>query len=322
MSRGGTAPRAHAGPLVSVVSPCYEQAHFVGAMVRSVRGQTLDSWELVVVDDGSTDGTAAAAEHAAAGDPRVRVVTTANGGVARARNFGFRASCAGSRYVYFLDGDDELLPAALERMTGELERHPQAGMVHCRPSFVDAAGDPLPDDPSFTPRLRPRGLGVRQVPDEDPITSFMTILALTVIVPSVALIRRATFVRGGGFDEDFGHQFEDTDLFLRLALEAQVRFLPEPLVRYRRHPRQSSLVAARNDQQMRKLLERWRDPSRWPEPHRLTIQRAWRFRDRQLTLLGARRAAADAARAGRMVTAARFALGGSRVALRSFLRDR
>lgn len=101
-------------PLVSVVMPCYRCADTVQESVRSVKAQTLPDWELIAVDDGSDDGTPDVLRALAEGEPRMRVLHQANGGVSRARNAGMDA--AAGRWLCFLDADDYLAPDALERL--------------------------------------------------------------------------------------------------------------------------------------------------------------------------------------------------------------
>lgn len=98
---------------VSVVMPAYNAAATIGSSIASVQQQTRGDWELIVVDDGSTDRTAELAETAAAEDPRIRVIRQRNRGVAAARNAGIDS--ARGRYLAFLDADDTWLPAKLER---------------------------------------------------------------------------------------------------------------------------------------------------------------------------------------------------------------
>ena len=309
-------------PMVAVVSPCYEQVAYVELMGRSVLGQTLTDWQLVVVDDGSSDGGGPAARAAAGGDSRVSVVRIEHSGVARARNAGLACTDPTSPYVLFLDADDELEPDALSAMAGHLERHPSVGLVHCLPRFVDAQGRDIPQPPGFFPRVVPRGPLVRVLSPEELQTPFVSILCLAAIMPSLALIRRSVLDRAGAFDEQFGQGYEDTDLFLRLALQAQVHQLSLPLVRHRRHPGQHTVEPSRNDGQLHALRARWRDPGNGPPGSAPTIRAAWRFADRQMTVLGATRAARGRLRAGHPLQALRFLAGGTRVALRSLIFDR
>src|SRR5215213_4245219 len=110
--------------LVSVVIPCYNQAHFLGEAVESVLAQSYPRFEVVVVDDGSTDDTA----EVAARYPKVRCVRQQNQGLAAARNTGLRHS--EGEYVVFLDADDRLLPEALKNGLECLETHRECAYVY------------------------------------------------------------------------------------------------------------------------------------------------------------------------------------------------
>ncbi|MBP3655292.1 MAG: glycosyltransferase [Clostridia bacterium] len=107
-------------PLISVIMPCYQNAQSLAASVRSVQAQTEPRWELIAVNDGSTDDTGAVLEQLAGGEPRMRVITQENGGVSRARNAGIAA--AKGEWLFFLDADDLLTEDALAHllsMTGD-----------------------------------------------------------------------------------------------------------------------------------------------------------------------------------------------------------
>src|SRR5262245_39646727 len=106
-------------PLVSVIMPAFNRADTIRRAVRSVQAQTFTNWELIVVDDGSTDNTMALIEGC---DPRLKLIRQENQGTAGARNAGLRAS-AGS-YIAFLDSDDEWLPHHLELCVSFLEAFP------------------------------------------------------------------------------------------------------------------------------------------------------------------------------------------------------
>ncbi|MGD9417362.1 MAG: glycosyltransferase family 2 protein [Verrucomicrobiota bacterium JB025] len=129
-------------PRVSVVMPCFNAAASVGRAVRSVLGQTLDDWELVVVDDGSDDGSAEAAEAAADGDERVRVWRRDHEGVVGASNFGFGR--ARGELIARMDADDVSLPERLEKQVGLLDAAGDLGAVSCLTRFagneVEAGG--------------------------------------------------------------------------------------------------------------------------------------------------------------------------------------
>src|SRR5215212_2774004 len=123
--------------LVSVISPCYNQAHFLGEAIESVLAQSYRPFEIVVVDDGSPDNTS----EVAARYPRVRCIRQENQGLAGARNTGIRESKG--EYLVFLDADDRLLPEALEVGVNNLKAHPECAFVSGLHQAIAADGSPL-----------------------------------------------------------------------------------------------------------------------------------------------------------------------------------
>lgn len=115
-------------PLVSIVMPLWNRATVVRAAVESVQAQTFTGWELIVVDDGSTDDSVAVVRGLAAFDPRIVVVAAEHRGVSATRNDGLRR--ARGRYVAFLDTDNQWRPTYLQVVLAELEAHPRWGMAH------------------------------------------------------------------------------------------------------------------------------------------------------------------------------------------------
>src|SRR5262249_4967223 len=114
-------------PLVSVILPTYNRADTIPRAIESVRNQTLQDWELLVVDDGSTDNTAELVTALYASDPRVKLIRQENQGVSGARNTGMRASAG--KYLAFIDSDDEFLPHHLELGSAFLETHSKENIV-------------------------------------------------------------------------------------------------------------------------------------------------------------------------------------------------
>lgn len=301
---------------VSVICPVFQQADLVAHTIRSVREQTFEDWELIAIDDGSTDDSAEIVRDAAAGDARISIHRFANAGVTTARARGFALASAESEYLLFLDGDDALAPTMLERLSSYLDRHPEVGVAYCQPAAIDGDGNPVKMD--FPPRYEPHGLlGVREIPPTRPDTPLGAILTYAFIAPSVALLRRSVFEAAGGWEPGTAQYYEDTDLFLRMRLKAPVHFVPEQLVSYRWHAAQASASAAREGRQRQRLLERW-ETRRSNEQVRagfnfLRRQHAWRTaRITALTKLRERRAGESL----------RFLLGGARNLARSWMTDR
>jgi len=184
--------------LVSVVIPCYNQAHFLGEAIESILSQTYPHFEVVVVDDGSTDNTT----EVAARYPGVRYVRhEENQGLAAARNTGIRRSRG--EYLVFLDADDRLLPDALEAGLRCLKDHPECAFVAGRYRYIGFDGSSLP-----TPQPpRPQG------------DHYLALLGRNYItVPAVVMYRRPVFEHVTGFDPSLGPA-EDYDLYLRIARE-------------------------------------------------------------------------------------------------------
>jgi glycosyltransferase involved in cell wall biosynthesis len=301
------------GATVAVITPCHNAASFIGATIRSVRAQTFTGWEHVVVDDGSTDGSADHVRREAQKDPRVRLITQPNRGVAASRNAGFHASSPHVRYVLFLDADDLPKPTMLERLVAYLDSRPEVGVAYCELDFVDAHGGSLPHR-DWNVRYVPIRFGLRRLPASVRETPFASLFNLAAGQPSRALIRRSVYVRTGGWDEDFGQIYEDTDLLLRLALEAPVHYLDETLLFQRIHPTSATADATTTfAAQEERLYRLWRaredDPRTGP-----TIQAARRFREqRVLPWLGVRAGVRRLAR-GEIASGSRFILGAARMA--------
>lgn len=199
-----------AAPTVSVVVPAYNAAAFVGRAVDSVLAQSWADREVLVVDDGSTDGTVAVL--AAYGD-RLRVLAQANAGPAAARNRGLHE--ARGRYVAFLDADDWWLPQKLARQVALLDGRPEIGFCSTATRIVTedgAAAGEWPCAPGDRPLLE---------------TLFMRSAAVSGSTSGV-LARRELLLAAGGFDASL-RGFEDPDLWMRLAARAGYACIDEPL---------------------------------------------------------------------------------------------
>ena len=280
-------------PQVSVIIPCHNAASFIAQAVKSLCFQSLQDWELIVVDDGSSDGSAAVVESLAGSEPRIRLFALGhNRGVCFARNAGARL--ATSPYLLFLDADDILLPEMLERTIFYLNEHPKVGAVYTRHAYIARDGAFLGVEPGNWPWARyvPTARWLRKVPSEEPATAFESLFLVGAMIPSITVMRAWCYGRAGGWDESFGQGCEDTDLFLRLASSCQIHHFPEVLVHYRVHPGQAS---KRDDfqHQYQRLTDKFSDLAAAGLVSADLVNRAMWFRSRRFVpfraLLDARR---------------------------------
>jgi len=205
---------------VSVIIPTYNRAHVLKSAVDSVLAQTFQDFELLIIDDGSTDNTR---EFVATtyGD-RVRYVYQENRGVSCARNLGIRRSSG--EFIALLDSDDAWMPEKLERQIEAMALHPDISLCHTEEIWIR-------NGVRVNPKKKHRKYGG---------SIFPYCLPLCVISPSSAVLRRSIFDEVGMFDETLP-ACEDYDLWLRITRAHDVLFLDEPLiVKYGGHADQLS----------------------------------------------------------------------------------
>lgn len=220
--------------------PLYNKAPYVRKAVESVVGQTYRDWKLVVVDDGSTDGSGDIVHDIE--DPRITVIHQENAGVGAARNRGVAQSAIGdlktstpnkteqalssvatqaSPYICFLDADDWWEPTFLEEMAGLIERHPDAGIYGAGYWIVKNGHR----------RLAPIGVDKDFAEGE---INYCRVYAKTLCMPLTSIsvcMPRAIFDEAGGFPTDI-RLGEDFLLWIRIALKHKVVFLNKPLGNY------------------------------------------------------------------------------------------
>ena len=190
-------------PAISIITPAFDVAPFIGDAIASARAQDHPAWEMVVVDDGSRDGTARVADRAAEGDPRIRILRQPNAGVSAARNAGIAA--ARGVALLFLDADDWLAPDALRRLSAALKAAP--GAVAAYGPWAAMAGDARPGDAPLRIKAGPFPAG----------DILERLLVRNLLVNGGhALIRRPAFEAAGGFHPALRYG-EDWACWVRLA---------------------------------------------------------------------------------------------------------
>lgn len=179
-----------ATPIVSVITPCYNDGHFLDLPLRAIREQTFRDYEQIIVNDGSTD-SATLNRLAVIDDPQVRVIHQENKGLPGARNAGI--AVARGRYILPLDADDALYPHALESYVAEIERHPEVAVVYANVQLFGL------DD------------RVLVVPQFDPYR-----ILFANHVPVCSLFRRRAWEHVGGYTEVL-RAYEDWEFWIKLS---------------------------------------------------------------------------------------------------------
>ena len=204
-------------PKVSVIVTCYNYGHYLAGCLDSIHAQTFEDFEVIVVDDGSTDDTPHQIQPYLSRDDRIQYIRTTNEGQASAKNTGIRNACG--EFVAFLDADDLWHPEKLKKQLVLFEDR-SIGVVFSRMEFIDEEGRAIvSQEPSGYLRLRSG-----QVTDHLLFDNFVPF--------SSSMVRRELLKNYGGFDETLAMGI-DWDLWLRLSLHCQFAYVDEPLLRYR-----------------------------------------------------------------------------------------
>lgn len=202
--------------LVSIIVPAYNAERYLADAVQSALAQTNANVEVLVVNDGSTDGTGTLADALAAKDARVRVIHQSNGGLPAARNAGLRV--ARGEYISFLDADDVFLPEKSHAQAQFLDTHPECDLVYSDICYADEA-------------LRATRMHVRGVPP----VPFGALYVYRNWFATTAVLLRASLVRAvGEFDESLVGS-EDWDYWIRCARHGTFGYLPGAVALYRFH---------------------------------------------------------------------------------------
>jgi glycosyltransferase involved in cell wall biosynthesis len=236
-------------PRVSIIMPVLNGERYINESIESILGQTYQDFELIVVDDGSTDRTPELIRAFSHRTNLKYVRHAERQGIARSVNDGVRNSSG--ELIAFLDHDDTWFPNFLETQVGHLDQHPEVAMVHSDFQTIDADGNVL--QPS-----------VAALRDQDARPSgyvFPRLFMDSFIVGDSAVIRKECWEKLGGFDESI--RFGDYLLWMRIARHHRIDYVPKVLTQYRLHAVQSTQAALVTDpdqasvgvQAIKKILE-------------------------------------------------------------------
>jgi glycosyltransferase involved in cell wall biosynthesis len=219
-------------PQIAVVMSVYNNAEFLLKAIDSIRAQTFRDWQLIIVDDGSTDGSAEIVRQLLPRDWRIKLISRENKGLTVSLNEAL--AVARSPYIARMDGDDIALPERFEKQIAYLRSHPECVCLGSQVELID---------PFDAPIEKP----VHKLTHEE-IDAELLKGAGWALVHPVTMMRRDAIERVGRYKEEFNN-VEDLDLFLRLAEIGRVANLPDVLLKYRKHA--SSVNHLRFENQIR-----------------------------------------------------------------------
>lgn len=191
---------------ISVVVPTFNRAHTLKRCLDSIFGQTLKPYEVIVVDDGSTDNTSEILKKYSA-----TIIKTENRGVSAARNLAVKESSG--EWIALLDSDDEWLPNRLQDQQNLLKLFPDLKLIHGEEIWVRNG----------------KRVNQKKIHKKSGGYIYQNCLPLCCISPSASLIKKETYDEFGGFDEDFP-VCEDYDLWLKITAKYEVGYVEEPLI--------------------------------------------------------------------------------------------
>jgi glycosyltransferase involved in cell wall biosynthesis len=217
---------------IAIIIPCYNRERFLSMCLDSALRQTRPADEILVVDDGSTDGSAAVCRRY----PTVRYLRQENGGPSSARNFGLKHTRADA--ILFLDSDDILADNALALLSEGLAACPDVAAVFGRPILFRGDGFPRETDRDTWPKPEE----IRALILDGPVPGVarisrkigLRLLRNGIVLQGSALVRRSVLEAVGPWDESL-HSAEDQDLWLRITAKQSLAYRDETVMFYRRH---------------------------------------------------------------------------------------
>jgi glycosyltransferase involved in cell wall biosynthesis len=222
---------------VAIGIPAYNAENYLRQTLDSVLAQTFRDWELVLVDDGSTDKTVCIAQEYAEQDARIRLLQQPNRGPSAARNYSFAQMATDAELIIFLDADDVWEPEALETLVAALGAYPQAIGAHSIARYIDSRGETIRLGQLEAWCRDRRGIKDDRLvtwSPEEPTTFAVLAYRQRIATTGVVLMRRAALEAAGLFDPQTKHS-EDWDMWLRLSLQGDIAFVDKVLLSYRQH---------------------------------------------------------------------------------------
>lgn len=223
-------------PLVSIITPTYNHSLFIAECIQSAINQSFTDWEMLIVNDGSSDETVKVAEKYSASDTRIKVFSHENIGIFRlAENYNFALNHAKGKYIAILEGDDLWEPEKLKMQVEALEANPDVVLAWSSARQVNVDQSQV-----FTvlPEIQKEDLNLFS---NNPVGSILDILFFRNCIPALtALIRKEALVSIGGFKQGYGLPLVDLPTWQELATKGSFYYNAEPTGRWRVYPGQTT----------------------------------------------------------------------------------
>ena len=214
----------NSAPLVSIIMPVYNRASFLEVAIKSIINQSYQNWELIIIDDASTDSSQNIIKNFIRQEPRIKLLkNSTNQHIVYSRNKGLKK--AQGKYIAFLDSDDRALPERLERQVNFMENNPKVGVCGSAVELINTTG---------------KILKVRSYPEKDAEIR-VAFFFFNPILQSTAIVRKECFDKLGFFDDQFRNA-EDLNIWFRFGNQYLLHNLPEVLGQYRLHDENSLIT--------------------------------------------------------------------------------
>jgi glycosyltransferase involved in cell wall biosynthesis len=219
-------------PLVSVISPTYNHEKYIAECIRSVQAQKYTNWEMIIIDDGSSDSTFDIASRYAMEDKRIKPFTQKNVGIFRlGESYNFALKQCSGKYIAILECDDLWLPGKLQVQVEALEQNPQC-VLSWGKAYLSS------DDLSYNYSLAPADDKDSELFYNKPPGTFLDKFMKTGIPALTVVVRHDTLLETGGFLQGFGLPLVDMPTILEMIMRGEFAYISEPLGYWRIYPNQ------------------------------------------------------------------------------------
>lgn len=220
-------------PLVSIISPTYNHEKYIADCIKSVLNQSYNNWEMIIIDDGSTDSTFAIAQEYEKRDNRIHAFTQSNIGIFRlGESYNFALSECKGKYIAILECDDVWLPEKLTVQIDVMEKRPEC-VLSWGKAYLSSV------DLSENYYLAPRNIEDQQLFNNKPIGIFLKKFIYMTLIPALTIvIRKDELIALGGFVQKYNLPLVDIPTTLELLLRGEFAFIDQPLGHWRIYPTQ------------------------------------------------------------------------------------